>query len=209
MPTSPISTVAPVIQTALSLGPERILDLGIGTGKYGFLLREQIAYANKLPLRLVGVEGWPEYVGDHQRLVYDEIHIADIRDFLRDPGEERFDLALLLDVIEHFTPEDAQEVVSRALDIADVLIVSTPPVYYAQELDVELEHHLSWWPLPKLEELAERVGAQIDTAEIVHTAFAALSRTTTPELVYDSPTRALARTVRARLRPMRGAGPTI
>jgi hypothetical protein len=211
MPTSPIATVAPVVQTALSLGPRRVLDLGMGTGKYGFLLREQIDLANKQSLHLVGVEGWPDYVGDHQRVIYDEIHIEDIRDYLTTAkaNGDRFDLTLLLDVIEHFSPDDAVRVVDMALDVSDVLLVSTPPIYYAQDLEVELERHLSWWPVPKLRELAERCNASVDTAEVVHTAFAALSRTRQPRLVYDSPARAFARTLRARVRPMRGDGPTI
>jgi hypothetical protein len=44
MMTSALRTLSPapmIVQAVLSLDPIRVLDLGIGTGKYGFLLREQ------------------------------------------------------------------------------------------------------------------------------------------------------------------------
>jgi hypothetical protein len=181
----------------------------MGTGKFGLLLREQIDWAKgQRTIHLTGVEAWPDYIGEHQKLAYDEIVVADIRDYLRET-DDHFDLALLLDVIEHFEPEDAVAVCDRALTVSDVLLVTTPARFFNQDGADGFEKHRSWWPTWKLRELASRVGAQADVAKIEHNAFAAFSRVRKPVLEYDPPTKAFARMIRDTLIRPRDNGPTI
>ena len=138
MASGPLQPMPKLIELSLAVRPRRILDLGMGTGKYGFLLREQtdLAYSRapeEWQLHLTGVEGHAEHIGPHQRSVYDEIEIAEISEFVEGYDDERFDLTLLIDVIEHFAPADAKALVDRVLVLSRYLLISTPTAYYAQE----------------------------------------------------------------------------
>ena len=63
MPSGPLIATRLIVNTVLELGPTRVLDLGMGTGKYGFLLREQTDLAqgrlsrDDWRMRIDGVEG--------------------------------------------------------------------------------------------------------------------------------------------------------
>lgn len=209
MPSGPVTTLVPVIRTVRALEPKRVLDLGMGTGKFGFLVREQLDWAvGKQTIHLTGVEAFAANVRAHQRTIYDEIVVDDIRDYLA-VVNARFDVALLCDVIEHFEPKDSVTVCDRALAIADVLLVTTPSRFFEQHDNV-WEEHRSFWPAGKLRQLGGRLGAKVATAELGDAVYASLSRTGDPFLVYDSPARVLARSVRDRLiRPPVNGAPTI
>lgn len=218
MPSSSIDALTLIVRTAVALKPRRVLDLGMGTGKYGFLLREQIDLAQQQrTVTLVGVEGYADYVGDHQRVVYDEIVVDDIRHFLASSQREPFDLVLLLDVIEHFEPNDGLEVTLRSLEISPFLLIATPAAYWRQDdPSNDLETHRSWWPRSRLRRLAQRAGAQVAVARAGHKNVALLSRGASPALVHDGSVRPALRWARDNAIPdelyyrfRRATGPTI
>jgi len=187
MPTGPLIGVHPIVNTVLELEPRRVLDLGMGTGKWGFLLREQTDFADgrtdpsEWLLQIDGVEGFEPYIGAHQRSVYDHIHVADAREFLQSQESQTYDVALALEIIEHFEPEAAVQFISDALTASRVCVVSTPKGFYAQEGHANtLETHRSWWPPPALEKLAARCGAQISISQLRMTNVAILSRVAPP-----------------------------
>jgi N-acetylglucosaminyldiphosphoundecaprenol N-acetyl-beta-D-mannosaminyltransferase len=188
MPSGPLEVTPLIVQATLAVNPSRVLDLGMGTGKYGFLLREQRDLARgEWTLHLTGVEGYEPYVGGHQRTVYDEIVIADVRDFARDYTGEPFDLTLALDLIEHLAPEDVLRLAERILSISTHLLISTPTSYYAQDgLANELERHRSWWPRRCLRQLAAEAAAEIDDLKVGHVNVALLSRGRRPVLPRES-----------------------
>ncbi len=187
MPSGPLIATRLIVNTVLELQPRRIVDLGMGTGKYGFLLREQTDLAQgrlareDWQLRIDGVDGYADYIGDHQRSVYDEIFVADVRDFLRDREGEPYDVALLLDIIEHFPPDAAAEFLGEALDAASYVVVSTPKGFYPQADEPnELERHWSWWPKSGLRALAKRCGAEASITQVRMTNLAVFSRRSAP-----------------------------
>jgi SAM-dependent methyltransferase len=196
-----------VIQTVLAMNPRSVLDLGMGTGKYGILLREQHDLAQShwgkhdWRLRLVGVEAYGPYVGTVQRAVYDDVVIADVRDYLAS-AEERFDVALALDVLEHFTPQGGRDFTKAVLEAADVMVVLTPRGFYRQD-DHEntLERHLSWWPPKALKRLASSVGADVAVTRTSGASLAALSRTRAPALAVERKWREAAIGIRDALVP--------
>lgn len=159
MASGPLQPMPKLIECALAVRPRRILDLGMGTGKYGFLLREQtdLAYGrpqNEWRLHITGVEGYADNVGPHQRSVYDEITVGDIGAFVDGYDGERFDLTLLIDVIEHFPPAEGRSLADRILEISRHLLISTPTAYYPQDNgDNPLQLHRSWWPQTELRSL--------------------------------------------------------
>jgi hypothetical protein len=187
-----LQSVPAIIETTLALRPRSIVDLGMGSGKYGYLLREQHDIADvhfgrdDWRLRLVGVEGYSDYVGELQRMVYDEVVTADVMDFL-ERTSERFDAALALDILEHFEPERGAQFIERALDRARFAIISSPRGFYQQDQHENvLERHMSWWPARALRKLALNLGAQIAVAQDRYATIAVLSRTDEPQVATQS-----------------------
>lgn len=172
-----------IVQAVLSLDPIRVLDLGMGTGKYGFLLREQTDFAagrverTSWRLQIDGVEGFAPYIGDHQRAAYNEIFVTDALQFLASFSGDAYDAALAIDVIEHFEPEDAVRLVERALTAASVVYMSTPKGFDPQtDPQNELERHRSWWPRVSLKRLAATCNAECALMSTRMTNIAVLSR---------------------------------
>jgi len=168
MPTGPLSAAPTVIESVLALDPLKIVDLGMGTGKYGFLLREQRDFsANRLEradwtMSIVGVEGWAEYVQAHQRSVYTDIVVDDVRAWLQSQADVSFDVALALDIVEHFRPRDAAHMIGEALRVARHVVITTPRAFFKQsDHENPLEQHLSWWPEAALRKVAKYHSTQI------------------------------------------------
>lgn len=206
---SSLKHVRLVTDTTLALKPRSIVDLGMGTGKYGYVLREQHDLArvhwgeNQWRLRLVGVEAYKPYITPIARAVYDEIVVSDAAEYLHRPGEE-FDVALALDVLEHFEPDAGEEFIAAALRRARHVMIVTPRGYYRQEGHINtFERHLSWWPAKALEAVARRRDANVATARSLGATIAVFSRRTEPRaaIVADRPLYETAIQVRDRLVP--------
>ncbi len=156
MPTSTWRSISPILEIILDLDPRptRVLDVGIGTGKYGFLLREYLRYwddhlhRQDAHLQIDGIEVFPDYITDLQRQIYDQILIGNAADILPQLPDNAYDLILLLDIIEHFEQTAGEHLLRECQRVASVVIVSTPPVFVHQpgKWDNPNEEHLSLWP---------------------------------------------------------------
>ncbi len=132
--------------------PTSVLDIGIGMGEYGFLVRQKldIGIGNLLPktweLKIVGVEIFPDYANPIWDHYYNSVFRGDCRDFLRD-SQECWDLVLMNDVIEHFERDEALKLIERIRKIAGCLVITTPLGEYPQgaEYGNIAETHLSTW----------------------------------------------------------------
>jgi SAM-dependent methyltransferase len=201
----PLQPLPKLIEFALAVRPRRILDLGMGTGKYGFMLREQtdLAYGrarDEWRLHLTGVEGHADNVRAHQRSIYDEVAVADITDFLVQYEGEPFDLTLLIDVIEHFPPQAAEQLVDRILAASRYLLISTPTAYYRQDNgDNPLQLHRSWWPQSELRGLGHAgVFGKIGHCNV---ALLAAGGEPLPKLTFNRPLRSVAAFAKDRFIP--------
>jgi hypothetical protein len=196
MASGPLQPLPKLVEFALAVRPTRVLDLGMGTGKYGFILREQtdLAYGRARAdwrLHLAGVEGYSDHIGPHQRSVYDEIAVTEITSFVESYDGAPFDLTLLIDVIEHFTPGDAQELVQRVLSLSRYLLISTPTAYYPQENTGgnPWQLHHSWWPKAELRRLGTGTIGKIGHTNI---ALLAAPGVALPKISFDRPLRSAA-----------------
>lgn len=187
-----LKSVPAIIDTVLALRPHSVVDLGMGSGKYGYLLREQHDLADvqfgrdDWRLRLVGVEGYAEYVGELQKMVYDEIVVSDVVDFL-EVTPEAFDVALALDILEHFEPQRGSQFIERALAVARFVVISSPRGFYRQdEHENVLERHKSWWPAKAMRRLAADLGAQIAVTQDRYATIAVLSSAGAPVVVKET-----------------------
>jgi hypothetical protein len=153
MPSSDAWLIPHVIDIARRVRPSRVLDVGVGSGKYGFLLRDYLEvwegrYGREdWETRIEGIEVHREYANPNWENVYDEVHLANVEDWLEGPAPEPYDLTLFCDVIEHFEKEAGGRVLEGLLDRSRYLIVTTPLKHHEQGalLGNPYEVHRSTW----------------------------------------------------------------
>jgi SAM-dependent methyltransferase len=157
MPIGSFTVVPHVAKLLATARPGRVLDLGIGSGFYGAVVR-QWADLGVQPWRtkLVGVEAWAGYRNPlwdlYNLVVVDTIENYFVR--FQDP----FDCVILGDVLEHFAPSDGAALLRESqsrVTPGGVLLVATPAVFFEQPAVYgnERERHRSVWPAARLEAL--------------------------------------------------------
>ena len=130
--------------------PARVLDLGIGLGSYGAVVR-QWGDLGQRPWRtyLVGVEAWAGYRNPLWEL-YNMVVGDSIQSFLSE-HHGQFDLVLLTDVIEHFERSEGQAIVDKlrteVVAPGGTLLVGTPAIFGEQGTvgGNHFERHRSLW----------------------------------------------------------------
>ena len=155
-------TIVPHLAHELSLRqPRRVLDLGMGSGFLGAVVRQWVDLGVR-PWRsfLLGVEGWADYRNPLWDL-YDVVVVDSIQSFLAGTSE-RFDCVLLCDVLEHFPKEEGLALLARCrpyVQPGGLLVVATPAEFIDQpaEYGNPLECHRSLWDAGELEALGLRI----------------------------------------------------
>lgn len=141
-----------LMEVIVLVDPTSILDVGTGLGKFGVLAREYLEVRHghlrkqDWHCRIDGVEGFGPYLSPLHEYVYDGMFADDIRRVI--PGlTARYDLVLLIDVLEHFEYETGLDLLTELLRRADNLLVSTPKRFIEQGASFgnRLEVHHSHW----------------------------------------------------------------
>ena len=153
MPTSQWANITPLLDIIMDLSPRpgRVLDVGVGFGKFGFLCKEYLTFWDRpepnSQVRVDGIEAFPDYLGPIQQEIYNSLHIGDARDLLPRFPDDEYDLVLLIDVLEHFTRGDGLNVLSECRRIGKVVIVCTPSWFFPQQdaFGNPYERHRSLW----------------------------------------------------------------
>ncbi|MGE0635167.1 MAG: methyltransferase domain-containing protein [Bacteroidia bacterium] len=131
--------------------PSRILDLGIGMGIYGAVVRQWLDMGVSRNTYIMGVEGFSKYENPCWQL-YDYVHVCSIQSYLDNSlsEEDFFDCIFFFDVIEHFEKEEGIDVLKKAIkkvSSGGLIYVGTPSVFCEQS-DVygnTFEVHRSLW----------------------------------------------------------------
>jgi hypothetical protein len=129
MPLSNYLHIPAVLHFACGLDPRRVLDVGVGMGAYGFLLRQYLDIAHERVARadwqvtLHGVEVFEGYRNPIWQYAYDQVIVADI---VCSPVTDSYDLIVCNDVLEHMDRKIAVSLVGEFLKHAPVLIATTP-----------------------------------------------------------------------------------
>ena len=153
MPTSPYEHISTIIFFLSRLKPSSILDIGIGNGKMGFIARDLLDVMlgerykkEEWKIRIDGIEIFADYIQDHQRALYDTIHIGDASAVI--DTLQQYDLIILSDVLEHFEKEKAWLLLDKCANHAKHIILNIPlgerwtqPGIYGNPH----EKHLSFW----------------------------------------------------------------
>lgn len=163
LPTSDMRSAAAVMAAVLKIKPQSVLDLGIGFGKYGVLMREWTdGVAGRVACKtwqtsIIGVEAHEPYRNPAWDL-YDRVGIEDFTDIRHWFRYTRFDLVLLIDSLEHVSKTIGDELLMYLIEHNRHVIVATPNGYRPQT-DVngnEFERHRSGWTVTDL----QRPGAR-------------------------------------------------
>ncbi|PDO11638.1 MAG: hypothetical protein BLM47_00480 [Candidatus Reconcilbacillus cellulovorans] len=154
MPTSYVQAIPSVVDAVLRAAPSSVLDVGVGFGKYGLLLREatDVAAGRYRPdewrLRIDGIEIFAPYRTPVHDYAYNRVYYGDMFEVL-----ERlpvYDVVLLIDVLEHVPKEDGRRLIDKLLSRAGKKLIVSTPLYPAPQGDYRgnvHETHRSRWTL--------------------------------------------------------------
>ncbi|HSV28879.1 MAG TPA: class I SAM-dependent methyltransferase [Candidatus Omnitrophota bacterium] len=138
-----------------------VLEIGCGTGAF-------LAYlAAKGCGRFMGIDHDPNLAQVVPATVRDRFSCRDVWDVLADPACGPFDRVVLLDVLEHFSAEDAQRLLEglRPRLAADARIILKVPnascPWGLQYQFGDLTHRTAFTPL-SIRQLADSAGFQVD-----------------------------------------------
>ncbi|MHC1760372.1 MAG: glycosyltransferase [Negativicutes bacterium] len=178
MPTSWYQAIPPILDQIQIEKPQSILDIGVGFGKYGLLLRDVVDipyeryHKNQWQIIIDGVEAFELYRNPLHDFVYDHIYYGNVMEIIDQLPS--YDCILFIDVLEHFTKEDGRKLIDKLLlHTRKSLIVSTP-LYPAEQnayLGNQYEKHISQWSVTdflKYDFRYQRLKIGNNAAEIFH-----------------------------------------
>ncbi len=152
MPSSHIHHIAPIMEIVLATRPQSVLDIGVGFGKFGFLCREYLELWDGRETygdwqkRIDGIEAFEPYITPVHEYIYNNIYVGNALEILP-TLESHYDLILLIDVIEHFSLTDGQELLTECSHRSKACLISTPTIASPQEsaFGNPFETHRSQW----------------------------------------------------------------
>ncbi|MDR0779354.1 MAG: hypothetical protein LBF16_01495 [Pseudomonadales bacterium] len=162
MPFSQTSQISAIGGWIEALAPQSVLDIGVGMGQYGFLLRQRLEALNLFKVegdrgwqqpkdqwRIVidGIEGCAGYMTPVHDWAYTHMMLGEALQLLKTIETGRYELAIAIDILEHFDKDlgaqllkEMQRVSSRAA------LISTPKEFIPQEVPANpYENHRSLW----------------------------------------------------------------
>jgi len=173
MPIGSFTVIPHVAKQLATQRPGRVLDLGIGSGFYGAVVRQWVDLGVR-PWNtfLVGVEAWADYRNPLWDL-YDVVVIDTIQGYLA-RFEEQFDSVILGDVLEHFESSEGAALLGQAqarVAPGGTLMVATPAVFVEQSAvdRNELERHRSVWTAADLRSLGFQTVLSGDELQVAFT----------------------------------------
>ena len=130
MPTSQHFQISKLLNLIIHLNPGSVLDIGAGFGKYGFLCREYLDCSHDhsygtFSRRIEAIEIFEQYLTPVHQFVYDRVLVGDALKLIPTLGT-KYDLTLMIDVLEHFTKSDGQRLLDSTLAKSKSLLVSVP-----------------------------------------------------------------------------------
>ncbi|MBI2641675.1 class I SAM-dependent methyltransferase, partial [Candidatus Roizmanbacteria bacterium] len=102
-------------------------------------------------LKITGVDIYKGYLSELQEIIYNDIIIGDIFKVL--PSLGIYDLAVLADIIEHFTKEEGLKLLDELFKHVEDIVITTPLGFLLHKgyLNNPHEEHKSGWLLEDFE----------------------------------------------------------
>lgn len=153
MGTSNWQNISYNIKLIRKINPQSVLDVGVGFGRWGILMREFLEiwddsnYKGEWKRTIDGVEIFPGYIKDYHKYFYSNIYLEDALSFLKQ-CETKYDLINFGDVIEHFPKTDGEKLIELALEKGKYILITIPiGKHWKQDgtKDNPHEEHKSIW----------------------------------------------------------------
>ena len=156
MPTSYPVLINEVIEEVMKRNPLSVLDIGVGFGKWGFLIREYTDvfrgrfFEKDWKVTIEGIEIFEDYINDHDhyKTIYDKIHIGNANEVI-DTLDRTYEMIFAGDVIEHFEKSVALELIEKIKEKSTESVMLIIPFGGDWEqgtvYDNVAETHLSTW----------------------------------------------------------------
>ena len=165
MASSFINQIPAIIHLIQKLKPGKILDIGKGFGKYGFLIHEYAGINNQEKINperslkqqsnisIDAVEVDPDLMLPHLEHIYQHVYFGDVLKIYKELPA--YELVLMIDIIEHINKEEATGLLKFLLKNGSKIIVSTPIHFFEQQLyESEFENHVSHWSIKDFKSIA-------------------------------------------------------
>jgi len=155
MGTSSWQNIPFCVDVLMKIEPTRVLDIGVGFGRWGMLVREFCdvwfgrVFRSDWKVWIEGVEGFSQNIDDYHRFFYNRIRVADFQDIYSELID-RWNVIIFGDVLEHFEKKEAIEILNWALSNSDYVLVNIPLGENWEQNEMYgniLEKHLSTWSL--------------------------------------------------------------
>ena len=161
MPTSVYHNLIAICELISEVSPCSMLDIGVGNGRIGFLARDLLDVMHQpeqWTRRIDGIEIFPDYIQDHQRSIYDSIHLGNAREVIETLG--CYDLVYIGDVLEHFEKEEGWAMLDQCALHASRFIGVAIPLGDGWEQEAVFgnihEEHKAVWEREEFEPFASR-----------------------------------------------------
>lgn len=119
------------IDAVVELAPTRVLDVGVGLGRWGMLIREFCEGPNPKvdrehwKVHLEGIQPFEESSQKDHLFFYDHVHAAN-GNGIAERIQDRWDLVIIADMLERWPKEVGSVILERALETADYVLVDSP-----------------------------------------------------------------------------------
>jgi len=164
MPSSVPQPLTHICNRILKIKPDTFLDIGIGHGKWGFLVREYTdAWKSRVKVKenqtiIHGIEAYSDYIGPLQKLIYDDIFIGEANDIIMRTPIKKYDIIIMAATIEHMPKKIGYNLLKRIKNKSRFAYITTPKD--AKVTGKSMNHnpyetHLCEWTLKELSEFGD------------------------------------------------------
>jgi 2-polyprenyl-3-methyl-5-hydroxy-6-metoxy-1,4-benzoquinol methylase len=156
MMTSYAENIKNILEAIVETNPKKILDIGSAFGKYSILAREAILSiraekgdltpADDIEMGCVEMAEYFKNLPWHDKLYQKHYH-EDARN-INWKDMPKYDLALLIDVVEHWSKEDSKKLIAGIKSTGAKVLISTPKdvCFYTEEYyGKDCPKHISQW----------------------------------------------------------------
>lgn len=128
MGSSTSSLIPDIMQLIWEIKPTSVLDVGSGSGKWGFLIREKSDLCRNIPKSKFGIIidsveidiRWNNIINDY---IYDKLYVTDALNFI---NTREYELVMIGDLLEHMEKDKGHELIRNYNKICRYMIVSSP-----------------------------------------------------------------------------------
>jgi hypothetical protein len=162
--TSNWQNISYVVELIRAINPTRILDFGIGFGRWGILCREFLEvwdegnYTGKWSRQIDGVEVFPDYIKSYHSYFYDNIYKEEGYEWIKN-CKDNYNLIIFGDVLEHFEKSIALEIINLSLAKSDYILINIPLGLHWEQSDIngnKYEEHKSVWHIKDIKNYKNR-----------------------------------------------------